>query len=152
MQSRALTEMEESGVGFHGYESRVESFSMLFDFAKNRRLRIAGSCFQRSNLHRWTWYTNSGCARKAIDHVLVGGLIILDHNCMGFRSAEFSGIDHRLLVTTLKICLKFCKKAPPSQVRLDVRRFRDESFAQLYKRKLAESLGRPYYFEDLEKL
>ena len=54
----------QSCVGPHSSESRDESSSMLLDFGKSRRMRIAGSWFQRPDLHRWTWYTNSGRARK----------------------------------------------------------------------------------------
>ena len=45
----------ESCVGPHGSGSRNESSSMLLDFAKSRRMRLAGSWFQRLDLHRWTW-------------------------------------------------------------------------------------------------
>ena len=42
--------------------------------------------------------------------------------------------------------------APSNHVRLDVRRLRDESVAQGYKRGLAESLGEPNDSDDSEKL
>ena len=45
----------ESCVGPHGSGSRDESSPMLLDFGKIRRLRLAGSWFQRPDLHRWTW-------------------------------------------------------------------------------------------------
>ena len=142
----------QSCVGPHGSGSRDESSSMLLDFAKSRRLRIAGSWFQRPDLHRWTWYSNTGGARKEIDHVLVGGRWRLVQNCRVFRSAEFAGTDHRLLVATLKIRLKSRKMAPSNRVRLDVRRLRDESVAQEYERELAESLGQLNDSDDPEKL
>ena len=63
----------QSCFGPHGSGSRDESSPMRIDFAKSRRLKIAGSWFQRPDVHRWTWYSNSGDARKEIDHVLVGG-------------------------------------------------------------------------------
>ena len=101
-----------------------------------------------AGLNRWTWYSNTGGARKEIDHVLVGGRWRLVQNCRVFRSAEFAGTDHRLLVATLKIRLKSRKMAPSNRVRLDVRRLRDESVAQQYKRELAESLGEPNDSDD----
>ena len=103
-------------------------------------------------MHCWTRYSNSGGARKEIDHVLVGGRWRLVQNCRVFRSAEFAGTDHRLLVATLKIRLKSRKMAPSNRVRLDVRRLRDESVAQQYKRELAGSLGEPKDSDDPEKL
>ena len=42
--------------------------------------------------------------------------------------------------------------APSYRIRLDVRRLRDESVAQEYKRKLAESLGEPNDSDDPGKL
>ena len=42
--------------------------------------------------------------------------------------------------------------APSNRVRLDVRRLRDESVAQEYKRELAESLGEPNDSDDPEEI
>ena len=109
------------------FESRYESSSMVIDFARSRRMRVAGYWIQRTASHCWTWCSNCGGARKEIDHVLVA---------------------------TLKIRLKSRKMAPSDQVRLDARRFRDESVAQScqYKRELAESLGQPNDSDDPQKL
>ena len=41
------------------------------DFARSRRLSIAGSWYQGPALHRWTWYSNVGGVAKEIDHILV---------------------------------------------------------------------------------
>ena len=71
---------------------------MLLDFAKNRRLRVAASWIQIPEVQRWTWYFNSGGARKEIHHVLVGGRWRFVQNCRVFRSAEFAVRDHRFLV------------------------------------------------------
>ena len=126
----------QSCVGPHGSGSIDESSSMLLHFAKIRRLRIAGSWFQRPDLL---------CTRRrspvTIDYVHVGGRRRLVENCRVFSSAEFTGTNHRFLVATLKIRLKSRTMAPSRQVRLDVRRLRDEIIAQEYKRELAESLG-----------
>ena len=67
---------------------------------------------------------------EEIDHVLVEGRWSLLYNCRVFRSSEFAGTDHTILVATLKMRLKFREMAPFNQVRLDVRRVRDESVAQ----------------------
>ena len=42
----------ESLVGPPGSGSRNKSYSMRLDFAKRRRLRIAGSWFQSPDMHR----------------------------------------------------------------------------------------------------
>ena len=87
-----------------------------------------------------------------VDRVLVSGRWRLVKNCRVFRSAEFAGTDHRVLVATLKIRLKSRKMAPSNRVRLDVRRLRDDSVAQEYERELAESLGEPNDCDDTKKL
>ena len=50
---------------------RNTNCSFILSFAKLRRLRIAGSWYQRPELHRWTWYSNPGGVAKEIDHILV---------------------------------------------------------------------------------
>ena len=82
----------------------------------------------------------------------MGGRWRLVQNCRVFRSAEFAGTDHRYLVASLKIGLKSRKMAPSNQVRLDVRRLRDESIANVYKQELVESLGGPKDPDVPEKL
>ena len=72
-----------------------------------------------AELHRCTWYSNTGGALKKIDHVLVDGRWRLARNCRFFQSAEFAGTHHRALVTTLRLRLKSREMAPSHQVRLD---------------------------------
>ena len=108
----------DSCVGSHGYGSRVKISSMLRDFAKILRLTIAESCFQKADLHRLTWYSNTGGARKETDHVHVGGRRRLAQIWRFFWSAQFARTDNRVLVATLK--LKSHTMAPFNQVRLDV--------------------------------
>ncbi|KAG0724748.1 LINE-1 retrotransposable element ORF2 protein [Chionoecetes opilio] len=57
-------------VGPHGSGTRNTNSSLLLNFARSRRLRIAGSWYQRPELHRWTWYSNAGGVAKEIDHIL----------------------------------------------------------------------------------
>ncbi|KAG0726185.1 LINE-1 retrotransposable element ORF2 protein [Chionoecetes opilio] len=66
----------------------------------------AGSWYQRSELHRWTWYSNAGGVAKEIDHILVSTRWRILQNCRVYRSAEFFGTDHRLVVATLKLHVK----------------------------------------------
>ena len=131
----------ESCVGPYGSGRRDESSSMLVDFARSHGLKIAGSWFQRADPRRWTWYSNDGVTRKEIDHILVSGRWSLVQNCRVFRSAEFFGGDHRLLVATLKLRFRVPRRAAPGQERRDVGRLRDPDVAQAYANKLAESLA-----------
>ncbi|KAG0712588.1 Craniofacial development protein 2 [Chionoecetes opilio] len=93
-------------VGPHGSGTRNTNSSLLLNFARSRRLRIAGSWYQRPELHRWTWYSNAGGVTKEIDHILVSTRWRILQNCRVYRSAEFFGTDHRLVVTTLKLHVK----------------------------------------------
>ncbi|KAG0728289.1 Craniofacial development protein 2 [Chionoecetes opilio] len=92
-------------VGPHGSGTRNTNSSLLLNFARSRRLRIAGSWYQRPELHRWTWYSNAGGVAKEIDHILVSTRWRILQNCRVYRSAEFFGTDHRLVVCyTLASC------------------------------------------------
>ena len=101
----------ESRINRYGSGSRDGS-SMLLDIAKSRRLRIAGSRSQSPELHRWTWYTNSGGGRREIDHVRVGGRWKLVQNCPVFRRTEFAGTDHKLLQLHSKYGSSFVRCHP----------------------------------------
>ncbi|XP_069996804.1 uncharacterized protein [Penaeus vannamei] len=76
----------------------ISENSLLFrDFARSQKLRISDSWYQRSDPHCWMWYNNADDAAKEIDHIL---------NCRVYRSAEFRGTDHRLVVSTLRVHFK----------------------------------------------
>ena len=55
----AATGTERAGyeicVGPHGSGTRKDNSSFLLNFARSRRLRIAGSWYQRPALQRCTW-------------------------------------------------------------------------------------------------
>ena len=91
----------ENVIGPHSKGDRTENGSRLLDFAKSHSLRIAGTWFQRSDHHRWTWYSNTGTFAAEIDHILVKSRWKILRNCRVFRGAEFS-TDHRLLVAELQ--------------------------------------------------
>lgn len=44
---------------------------LTLNFARFRRYRIAGSWYQKPDLHSWTWYGNAGVVAKKIDHILL---------------------------------------------------------------------------------
>ena len=64
--------------------------------------------------------------QKEIDHMLVDGHWRIIQNCRVYRSAQFHNIDHRLVGATLKLQIK-SRRMIPSQPRLDVGKFKDES-------------------------
>ena len=98
----------EMSVGPHGSGADAGSEnSLLFrDFARSQKLRISGSWYQRPDPHRWTWYSDAGNAAKEIDHILVSTRWRILQNCRVYRSAEFCGTDHRLVVATLRVHFK----------------------------------------------
>ena len=94
----AATGTERAGyelcVGSHGSGIRNTNSSLLLNFAKSRRLRIAGSWYQRPELHRWSWYSNAGGAAKEIDHILVSTCWRILQNCRVY------GVPSSLQLTT----------------------------------------------------
>ncbi|XP_037776627.1 uncharacterized protein LOC119573479 [Penaeus monodon] len=88
----------ELRIGPYGSGTRNINSSYLLDFARSGRLRIEGSWYQRRDLHRWTWYSNTGVVAKEIDHIPVDTRWRILQNCRAFRSAEFFATDHRLVV------------------------------------------------------
>ena len=129
----AVTGTDRTGyelcVGPHGSGTRNTNSSLLLNFARSRRLRIAGSWFQRPDLHRWTWYSNAGNAMKEIDHILVSTRWRILQNCRVYRSAEFFSTDHRLVVATLKLKLKSCSIPRCYSPGFHLERLRDENCA-----------------------
>ena len=63
---------------------------------------------------------------------------------------EFAATDDRI-AATMKIRLKFRTMVPSNQVRLDVRRLRNENDAQEYERNLEEIFGELNDSDDPEK-
>ena len=106
----AVTGTERAGyelcVGSHGSGTRNTNSSLFLNFAKSRRLRIICSCYQRPELHHWTWYSNAGWVAKEIDHILISTHWRIIQYCRVYRSAEFFATDHRLVVATFKLHVK----------------------------------------------
>ena len=119
-------------VGPHGSGTRNQNSSLFLDFARSRNLRIAGSWFQRPDLHRWTFYSNAGGAGREIDHILVSTRWRVLQNCRVYRSAEFFATDHRLVVATLKLRLKTQKISRSYPPGFHLERLREEECAREY--------------------
>ena len=132
----AATGTERAGyelcVGPHGSGTRNTNSSLLLNFARSRRLRIAGSWYQRPELHRWTWYSNAGGVAKEIDHILVSTRWRILQNCRVFRSAEFFATDHRLVVATLRLRIKSRRLSRCNQTVFHLEKLKDLVCAQEY--------------------
>ena len=79
----------ETCVGPHGSGTVNQNSIKFLDFARSHGLRVAGSCFQHPQAHRWTWYSNAGGVAKEIDHVLINGCWRIVQNCWVHKSAQF---------------------------------------------------------------
>ena len=79
----------------------------LLDFCIESDLKVIDTCFPRKRIHYWTWYSNDGRTKRALDHILVSrrwstGIT----QCRVYRSAQLGNTDHRLLSAKLRLKLK----------------------------------------------
>lgn len=63
--------VDELCVNPHGWDTRRLNCSLLHNFAKSRRLRIAGIHGFRHEICCWTWQNNASHMAKEINHILV---------------------------------------------------------------------------------
>lgn len=152
----AVTGTERAGyelcVGPHGSGTRNINSSFLLNFAKSRRLRVGGSWFQRSNPHRWTWYSNAGGVAKEIDHILVSTRWRILKNCRVYRSAEFFATDHRLVVATLRIHVRSKKMSRCRNTTFHLDKLREPTCAQEYAVAVSNRFEALSSLEDPEEL
>jgi len=73
-------------------------------------LSIAGSWFQRKDIHLFSWASNDGHTRKEIDHVLLSRGNTA-HQCKVYHSLDVDS-DHFPVITALKLKVK---RARPHQ-------------------------------------
>ncbi|XP_076036536.1 uncharacterized protein LOC143022278 [Oratosquilla oratoria] len=119
-------------IGPHGSGIRNINISLLLNFAKSRRLRIASSWLQRREPHRWAWYSNAGGVAQEIDHIFVSTHWKILQKCRVYRSAELFGIDHRLVVATLRLRIKSRRIPRCNLPEFHLEKLRDDVCAQEY--------------------
>ena len=78
----------------------------LLELCASHNLKLLGTWFQHRQIHRTTWYSNTGTTSKTIDHILVSGRWKIASDCRVYRSAELGNTDHRLLAATLHLHLR----------------------------------------------
>ncbi|XP_069977690.1 craniofacial development protein 2-like [Penaeus vannamei] len=100
---------------------------VLGDFNEVFGCDRAGYEMSHPDPYRWTWYRNVGNATKEIDYILVSTRWRILQNCRVYRSAEFCGTDHRLVVATLQVHFKTPQRSNeyPRVLHLDRRRERE---------------------------
>ena len=67
----------------------------MLDLCSTHNFKVLGTWFQHREIHRLTWYSNTGTVAKTIDHILVSGRWRIASDCRVFRSAELGSSDHR---------------------------------------------------------
>ena len=74
----------------------------LLSFCRSTDLCIADSWFPRTQIHHWTWYSNDGFTKKAIDHIIISRRWLrCVTECRVFRGAQLGNTDHRLLCANM---------------------------------------------------
>ena len=131
----AVTGTDRAGyemcVGPHGSGTRNNNSSLFLDLARSRRLRVAGSWYQRSEHRRLTWYSNTGRGvAKEIDHILVSTRWRILRNCRVYRSAEFFATDHRLVIATLRLHIRSQRRSGCNVPALHLDRLKDLQCAE----------------------
>ena len=119
-------------VGPHDCGTKNTNSSLLLNFPKFRRLRIAGSWYQRPELHCWTWYSNAGGIVKKIHHILVSTHLRIIQNSRVFRSAKFFATNHRFVVATLKLHVKSRKISRYNHNVFHLEKLKDSTCAHEY--------------------
>ena len=130
----------ETCVGSHASGTVNQNSTTFLDLERSCGLWVAGSWFQWTQAHRWTWYSKPGGVAKEIDRVFVDCRWRMTQNCRVYRSAQFLNTNHRLIVTTLNLQLKF-RRLVPSQPRLDVGKLKGERVAEEFAKRLNGDLG-----------
>ena len=149
----AVTGTERAGYEICvGFGTRNDNSSFLLNFARSRRLRVAGSWYQRPALHRWTWYSNAGGVAKEIDHILVSTRWRIPQNCRVFRSAELFATDQRLAVASLKLHIKSRKPPRYDHTVFHLEKLKDLTCAQEYAVTVSNRFGALDTLEDPKEL
>jgi len=101
-------------LGPWGSGSPNENSELFLSFCRGHNLSIAGSWFQRKDIHRFSWLSNDGATRKEIDHILFScGKLV--QQCIVYRSFDIDS-DHFPVLASLKLKLK--RSVPASSKRL----------------------------------
>ena len=105
----------------------------LLNFCQESNLKIIDTCFERKRIHYWTWYSNDGHTKRALDHVLVSRRWCSSiTQCRVFRSAQLGNTDHRLLSLKLHLKLKAEPKTSGMQ-KFNLDKLKDPEIKFLYQ-------------------
>ena len=118
-------------VGPHGSGVPNDNTSRFISFCSGASLRIAGSWYDRKDIHRYTWFSNDGVTKKEIDHILVNRRWKAISNCRVYRKLECHS-DHRAVIGTFKLRLKRATPRTKPSRRYNLVRLQDSSVQYQY--------------------
>ena len=104
----------------------------LLNICSTHNLKVLNTWYQHRNIHRTTWYSNTGALSKTLDYILVSGRWNVASDCRVYRSAELGRTDHRLLVATCHLRLRRTIPPPVSSRRPDITKLKDPDFSNRY--------------------
>ena len=114
----------------------------LKQFCRNKQLCIASTFFKHRILHRYTWYSNDGKARKILDYVLAERYV--QQYITDCRVKRGFSVDHYLLQTTLITPIprnarrKYCKL--PKTPKANTKALQDPVLMQRYIEVVSQKL------------
>ena len=95
-------------------------------------LCIADTWFPRRDVHHWTWYSNDGRTKKALDHIAISARWrSAVTNCRVYRGATLGNTDHRILIATLRVRLK-AEKSRRQASKFDSSKLQDPDIAESF--------------------
>lgn len=113
-------------LGRFGLGTQNENGTRLLELCTSHDLLLLGSWFQRKNIHRWSWYSNTGQTCKEIDHIAIRYRDRAAATLLRvYRGATFGATDHRLVVLEVKMP-KPKRKIYKSVPKFDFNRLRQE--------------------------
>jgi exonuclease III len=101
-------------LGKHSIGGVSDNGLRLLEFCALNGLVITNSFFRHKAIHKYTWYSNTGRTRNAIDHIIVRSKSLSSvQDTRVYRGADISS-DHRLVACSLK--LKFKRARPKGNI------------------------------------
>ena len=137
-ETGTLRQPGDTSLGPWGTGTTNENSDLFLSFCRGRRLSIAGSWFQRKDIHCFSWISGDHHTRKEVDHVQVShGKCV--HQCRVYRSFEVDS-DHFPVVAQLQIKLNCMHQRKVQSFRPNLRRLNDMQIRKQFSKVITEEL------------